>query len=82
MPLMSQVSRRDSKERQFLRQIAGNIRKAREKKGYSQEELAEVAGFSRSYYNEIETGKRNISLINLKKIMDALELSADQLFEF
>ena len=49
-------------------EIGDNIRKARKQRGYSQEEFADIAGFSRSYYTEIETGKRNISVLNLIKI--------------
>ena len=42
--------------------------------GYSQEEFADIADFSRSYYTEIETGKRNVSVLNLIKIMEALKV--------
>ena len=78
---MPNSGRRSSKDRHFLGLVANNIRKAREMKGYSQEEFAHIAGFSRSYYTEIETGKRNISLLNLKKIMDALEMQANDVFD-
>ncbi len=42
-----------------------NIKKVREKKGLSQEELANIAGFDRTYISLIERGKRNLSLMNI-----------------
>ena len=62
---------RDAKDTQYLLKIGGNIRAARKQMGYSQEEFAD---FSRSYYTEIETGKRNVSVLNLIKIMEALKV--------
>ena len=64
---------RNAKDNQQLLKIGDNIRAARKRKGYSQEEFADIADFSRSYYTEIETGKRNISILNLIKIMEALK---------
>jgi transcriptional regulator with XRE-family HTH domain len=64
---------REARGNQYLAQLGDNIRKARNQRGYSQEEFAEIAGFSRSYYTEIETGKRNISVLNLVKIAEALK---------
>lgn len=70
---------RDETDREYLRQIGSNIREARKRKGYSQEEFAEVASFSRSYYTEIETGKRNLSLLNFLKIVEALDVDPNTL---
>jgi len=64
---------RNRKDKQNLVKLGNNIRKIRIQRGYSQEEFAEIAGFSRSYYTEIETGKRNISILNLIKIAEALK---------
>jgi transcriptional regulator with XRE-family HTH domain len=64
---------RNAKDNRYLIKLGENIRKIRNQRGYSQEEFAEVAGFSRSYYTEIETGKRNISVLNLIKIVEALK---------
>ena len=63
-------------------EIGDNIRKARKQRGYSQEEFADIAGFSRSYYTEIETGKRNISVLNLIKIMEALNVDPNEIIGF
>ncbi len=65
---------RSAKDKKYLLKIGDNIRAVRKKRGYSQEEFADIVGFSRSYYTEIETGKRNVSVLNLIKIMEALKV--------
>ena len=52
--------------------------KARE---LSQETFADLAGLDRSYVGGVERGERNVSLINIKKFADALEISVDKLFQ-
>ncbi len=70
---------RSAKDKQLLLEIGDNIRKIRKQRGYSQEEFADIAGFSRSYYTEIETGKRNISVLNLIKIIEALNVDPNEI---
>jgi len=70
---------RSAKDKQLLLQIGDSVRRVRKQRGYSQEEFADIAGFSRSYVTEIETGKRNISVLNLIKIMEALNVDPNKL---
>ena len=42
--------------------------------GMSQEALANEADLARSYVGEVETGKRNISLLNICKLAAALNV--------
>lgn len=64
-----------------IRQKIGNkIKRVRESKGISQKDLAYEADLDRSYIASIETGKRNVSLINLEKIAIALHITLSQLF--
>ncbi|MBA7620288.1 hypothetical protein ES703_27634 [subsurface metagenome] len=70
---------RNAKDKQYLLKIGDNIRTVRKQRGYSQEEFADIAGFSRSYYTEIETGKRNISVLNLIKVMEALNVNPNEI---
>ena len=65
-----------------LQSIGSNVRKIREEKGLTQEALAFMAGFSRSYYTELELGKRNPSLLNIKKLADALNVPVSSLLTF
>ena len=77
-----QGTSRSAKDRKYLLKIGDNIRAARKQIGYSQEEFADIAGFSRSYYTEIETGKRNISILNLIKIIEALNIDPNEIIDF
>jgi len=77
-----QGTNRNAKDRKYLLKIGDNIRAARKQRGYSQEEFADIAGFSRSYYTEIETGKRNISILNFVKIIKALNVDPNEIIAF
>ncbi|MGL6199064.1 MAG: helix-turn-helix domain-containing protein, partial [Lachnospiraceae bacterium] len=53
--------------------IGSNIKKNRQIKGLTQEQLAELAGLSSNYISQIENGK-NIGFKGLNKIAAALEV--------
>lgn len=57
------------------------IRVLRKERGLSQEAFADIAGLDRSYVGGVERGERNVSLINIKKFADALEISVEELFK-
>lgn len=58
-----------------LAQFGADLRELRQQRGLSQERLAELAGLHRTYLGGIERGERNVSLINLLAIANALDLS-------
>ncbi|MEW9502158.1 helix-turn-helix domain-containing protein [Jeotgalibacillus marinus] len=60
--------------------IGHNIRHYRVKKGWSQEELAFECELHRTYIGAIERGERNITVLNLIKIKDKLEVSLGELY--
>lgn len=72
---------RESSDVEFLRRFGEHLRRCRVARNLTQEEIAAKAGFSRSYYTEIETGRRNPSLLNLKKLADCLEISLSELLD-
>lgn len=53
------------------------IKQARIEKGLTQREVAEKCGMSERQYQFYETGTRCPSLLNAKRITDALEISLD-----
>lgn len=61
------------------KRVGINIRKYREKKGWSQEHLAFEANLHRAYIGQIERGEKNVGLINLEKIAGALKVNVKNL---
>ncbi|HOC94072.1 MAG TPA: helix-turn-helix transcriptional regulator [bacterium] len=55
------------------------IRERREALGISQEELAELADFHRTYIGGIERGERNVTLLSLIKLTRALQLTPHEI---
>jgi transcriptional regulator with XRE-family HTH domain len=53
------------------------IRRIRQERALSQEDLAHKAGLDRTYISAIERGVRNITIKSLSKILVALELDID-----
>ena len=60
--------------------IGLRIKEIRNEKGVSQETLAHLADLDRTYINSVENGKRNVSIINIEKIANALETSLTDFF--
>jgi len=48
--------------------------------GLSQEKFANEIGMDRSYFAGVENGKRNISVVNLEKIITGLHVSFAEFF--
>ena len=64
-----------------IKQHVGNrIRHLRHNTGYSQEILAHQANLDRTYINSVENGRRNISIVNLEKIVTALDITLADFF--
>ncbi len=51
-----------------------NLKKYRTNRGFSQEKFAEICGMHRTYISAIECFRRSISLENIQRIADALEI--------
>lgn len=59
--------------------VGRNVKGYREKLGLSQEALADVAGVHRTYVNQVEQGRINISIVNIFKFAKALKIEANLL---
>lgn len=62
--------------------LGKRIRELRQQTGLSQEKFALKIGMDRTYFASVEAGKRNISIVNIKKIADGLEVTLSELFAF
>ncbi|WP_302483653.1 helix-turn-helix domain-containing protein [uncultured Dialister sp.] len=65
----------------ITKKLGNRIRELRTQIGLSQEKFAQKIGMDRTYFASVELGKRNISIINLEKIADGLEVTLSELFK-
>lgn len=56
------------------------MKELRVEKGITQEDFANLIDMARSYYAEVETGKRNVSMVNLEKIVEGLGVTFEEFF--
>lgn len=62
-------------------QVGQRIRKLRTDLGFSQERFALKIEMDRTYLASVEAGHRNISLLNLQKIVQGLDISFSEFFD-
>lgn len=62
--------------------LGKRIRELRQQTGLSQEKFALKIGMDRTYFASVEAGKRNIAIVNIKKIADGLDVTLSELFAF
>lgn len=61
--------------------LGKRIKALRIEKGISQEKFALSIGMDRTYFASVEAGKRNISIVNIEKIANGLDVSLSELFQ-
>lgn len=64
-----------------LKSIGTKIAETRKRSGITQEDLAGMAEIDRSYLSEIENGHKNMSVLSLLKIAEALKVKPAALLE-
>jgi transcriptional regulator with XRE-family HTH domain len=62
--------------------VGENIRKIREDKGFTQQQIADLVGMHRSNYSKVETAQRELSINALAKVAKFFDLSLDELVNF
>lgn len=60
--------------------LGKRIQELRMQKGLSQEKFALSINMDRTYFASVESGRRNISIENIKKIADGLDITLSELF--
>ena len=66
---------------EILKIFGQYVRELRKQKNISQEELAHRADVHRTYIGMIERAEKNITLLNIEKIANALGVSIKDLFD-
>jgi len=66
---------------QLLNILSQNIHRLRQKQCLSQEELAELCGYHRTYIGSVERGERNVTLSTLEGLAKTLNVTIHQLLE-
>lgn len=61
--------------------LAENLKRLRFERGWSQEELAHRAGLHRTFVAHVERQVRNISIDNIERLADALEVKVSVLLD-
>lgn len=68
-------------ENEILKKFGDKVRHYRNLLGLSQEKFAEKANVHRTYIGTVERGETNITLVNVYKLAEALEVSVSKLLE-
>jgi transcriptional regulator with XRE-family HTH domain len=59
-----------------MRKLVGrNVKRIRQEKGLTQEQLAELSGFSQQYISGLEQGRRNPTIVSIYELATALGVS-------
>jgi transcriptional regulator with XRE-family HTH domain len=59
-----------------MRKLVGrNVKRFRQRKGLTQEQFAEISGFSQQYISSLENGRRNPTVVTLYELATALGVS-------
>nr|WP_212635588.1 helix-turn-helix transcriptional regulator [Ralstonia insidiosa] len=61
--------------------FGATVRRLRQDRGYSQEAFGDLCGIDRSYMGGIERGEHNLALINIMKIVEALDMRPSEFFK-
>ncbi|HAJ71908.1 MAG TPA: transcriptional regulator [Methylophilaceae bacterium] len=69
-------------EEELLKSFGKHVKAIRLSLNISQEELALKADLDRTYISGIERGLRNVSLINIVKLANALNISVTAIVDF
>lgn len=62
--------------------VGKRVKELRNNLNISQEELADIAELDRTYITSVESGRRNISIVNVEKLAKALNTTLAEFFNF
>lgn len=68
-------------EGELQRVLGRNLRRYRESKGLSQEDLADTLGLHRTYVGGLERGERNLTLKSLERLSESISVDPLELLQ-
>jgi putative transcriptional regulator len=72
----------DEKHKIFLKKLGKRITQIRKQKDLTQVELADIAGMDDSSIRRIESGRNNSSIVILKRLAEAMNISIKDLLDW
>jgi len=66
---------------EILKKFGERVRELRKQRDISQEELAHRADLHRTYIGMIERAEKNVTLLNIEKIANALEVNVSEMLK-
>ena len=66
-------------KKELAKIVGNNLLNIRSQRGFTQDDVAEKGGISTSYYANLERDNKSMSLLVLRKLADALEVSTDSI---
>ena len=67
-------------KQELLKYLGANIKRIREEKGMTQQELASLCNFEKSNMSRLEAGNTNPTIYTLYKVAVNLDVQLDELF--
>lgn len=71
----------ENTKKEFLLRLGKKLKTIRLSKKIPQTEIAYRCNFDKSSYNNIEAGKRNVTIFTLLKILNALDVTLQEFFK-
>lgn len=68
-------------DKRFLRRLGERVRKLREQRGLTQQQLGDHCELHRTFIGSVERGERNVSVLNLRRISQVLHVRSADLLE-
>ena len=68
-------------DKKFLQRLGDRLRKQREARGLTQQQLGDFCELHRTFIGSVERGERNVAILNLRKIAQVLRITLADLFE-
>ena len=67
-------------DKRFLVRVGERIRKRREERGLTQQQLGDQCQLHRTFIGSVERGERNVSILNLRLMASVLRIDLSELF--